>query len=239
MNYEYKPMGITMNQFLKIIRKNYDDEITYLARLDPMAKGVVPIIEKSRFKEINSLIGDSKEYNVTVMIGIKTDSDDVLGIVDEFDESYFGMKKSEIDKILNVLVNNEYINTEFKQEYHYFSSKRISYRRRGRDRKCYHKVKLNSVSSDGFGKIKLSEWIRRFIKYFDSIDREQNFRQEEIKEQWLNVMENYVGMIPYINLKLNVSSGFFVRQYVRDMSNLLKIPLMAWEIERVKVIKTA
>ena len=41
--------------------------------------------------------------------------------------------------------------------------------------------------------------------------------------------------IHYITLQLHVGSGFFVRQYIRDISNIIGIPLMCYDIHRVSI----
>ena len=44
MLYEYKKAGETMEQFIKRVKEKHSlKKIAYTARLDPMAKGIVPI----------------------------------------------------------------------------------------------------------------------------------------------------------------------------------------------------
>ena len=39
----------------------------------------------------------------------------------------------------------------------------------------------------------------------------------------------------YITLQLYVSSGFFIRQYIRGISEKIGIPLMCYDINRVNI----
>ena len=45
MYLEYKETGITMQQFINLIKEKYPHKkYAYTARLDPMARGIVPIL---------------------------------------------------------------------------------------------------------------------------------------------------------------------------------------------------
>ena len=39
----------------------------------------------------------------------------------------------------------------------------------------------------------------------------------------------------YITLQLHVGSGFFVRQFIRDISDKIGIPLMCYDINRTSI----
>jgi len=41
--------------------------------------------------------------------------------------------------------------------------------------------------------------------------------------------------IKYITLQLHVGSGFFVRQFIRDISDKIGIPLMCYDIHRTSI----
>ena len=79
----YKEPGITPLEFINTIKKQYPDtKICYTARLDPMARGKIPVLFGEECKNMHHYTNLSKTYEVKVMIGYKTDSDDVLGILE-------------------------------------------------------------------------------------------------------------------------------------------------------------
>lgn len=231
MNIETKDCGLTMKQFLSNIHLKYPGEtFTYVARLDPMACGIVPLIPKSEFKKVNSYLKSNKKYKVRVMIGIQTDSDDVLGKIEKIENKYF----DDIDKI------KKYMEGErpgvMEQKYHYFSSKRIQKRLKGDMKEYSHKVSLYNLKVLSVGSIKIKEWLVEAKRDIDKVDKNSDFRQNEILKGWVEVEKIYGDKkISYIDLELDVSSGFFVRQYVRDKSDEIKIPMLAYRITRTKL----
>ncbi|MEK6831011.1 MAG: hypothetical protein AABX77_03190 [Nanoarchaeota archaeon] len=105
----YKPVGITpleaINRFREI-NKNYSGKkMSYAGRLDPMAEGVLLVLLDKETKKIGEYLGFDKEYRAEILIGISSDSNDVLGI-------------AEIDKVAKTnkkeLTGNK-INKEFNQ----------------------------------------------------------------------------------------------------------------------------
>ncbi len=69
----------------------------------------------------------------------------------------------------------------------------------------------------------------------DKVDKTKEFRQKEIIEQWKLLKTKNIYTINYITLQLHVGSGFFVRQYIHDISVKLNIPLMCYDIHRVSI----
>jgi tRNA U55 pseudouridine synthase TruB len=60
-----------------------------------------------------------------------------------------------------------------------------------------------------------------------------DFRKNDIVNQW----ENYSFNDSYVTFdcKLSVSSGFYVRQFIRDLSVKLKTKLLVLDIHRVEI----
>ena len=239
----YKEPGITPLQCINTIKKQYPDKkICYTARLDPMARGVIPVLFGDECKSMALYTNFNKTYEVKVMIGYKTDSDDVLGIL-ESQESYI----NDIDIISKYKyifnIENEITNTIIKQKYHYFSTKELLARSKGKtnSNNQYHDVKLFSSKIIDSGILDLKEWVNTCIQIIDKVDKTKDFRQKEIIEQWQKILiqekekENKILTIQYITLKLHVGSGFFVRQYIRDISVKIGIPLMCYDIHRTKI----
>ena len=223
----YKEAGITINQFINNVRlKINKDKIAYAGRLDPMARGMVPILINDECKNMNMYTSRDKIYHVKVIVGIQTDSDDTLGIIQNINHDY------DIHRIVETYsnifnTNNVIIN----QRFHYFSTKEINKRRRSVNIPSYHTVTLYNSSILSVGTLNKDEWVEEINRLISSIDNTKEFRQKEIIDQWNSI--EYTDKIQYIELELNVSSGFFVRQYIRDLSNHINIPLMCYDIHRV------
>lgn len=230
---EYKEIGITMKQFLEKIKKKYPNKkLTFTARLDPMAHGIVPLIEENEFKNIKNNINSKKVYQVKILLGIQTDSDDVLGLIEKVNKNYFNKN---LDKLKPYL---ERYNYNYDQKYHYFSSKRIIKRYRNKkDDGFTHNVTLykSKIISEDF--IFINKLINDICSDIKKIDPEKNFRQKEILKQWKDFYLKYENQkINYIKLELTVSSGFYIRQFVRDLINETQIPMLAYQINRTNIL---
>lgn len=239
MQIYYKPAGQTMKQFISELQRYYSCKITYVAKLDPLASGVVPVIKEKEFAHMEKFIKSNKTYTVNILFGISTDSTDALGIVKELNPEFFGHINT--DELQNKVL--EYLNSSlgtFKQEYHYFSSKRIYTRYHNKkDKPVYHTVSLYSASIIESSDICLGRWVKKISKLIKSIDNEQDFRQTEILEQWDRVKKTYSNaVLNMLKIELQVSSGFFVRQLIADMSKALNIPMIAYNIVRVHCSET-
>jgi tRNA U55 pseudouridine synthase TruB len=237
----YKEPGVTPLEFINTIKKQYPDKkICYTARLDPMARGTIPVLFGEECKDMHNYTNLSKTYEVKVIIGLKTDSDDVLGILE--------------DNLPNTLDNTSILLYLYKykyffeieneititQKYHYFSTKSLLARSKGKDidtKEHSHSVTLFSSKIIDRGELDFRDWINECISIIDKVDKTKNFRQKEIIEQWQNVLnqEKDTTKINYITLRLHVGSGFFVRQFIRDSSDALGIPLMCYDIHRISI----
>jgi hypothetical protein len=241
----YKEPGITPLEFINTIKKNYPDKkICYTARLDPMARGKIPVLFGEECKNMHNYTNLNKTYEVKVMIGYKTDSDDVLGILENtLDRPDYSTLSS------HELISNykSYFNIDnenkimIKQKYHYFSTKallaRSKIKNKNTDTTSTHDVTLFSSKIISHGELDFKEWINDCITIINKVDKTKNFRQKEIIEQWKNIVkqEKENMKIHYITLQLNVGSGFFVRQYIRDISDTIGIPLLCYDIHRTSI----
>jgi tRNA U55 pseudouridine synthase TruB len=248
----YKEPGITPLEFINNIKKHYPDtKICYTARLDPMARGIIPVLFGEECKNMHNYTNLSKTYEVKVMIGYKTDSDDVLGIL-EPQVSYINNLDSNtisshefINKYksyFEIEIKNEITNNTITQKYHYFSTKALLARSKNKDvdtihtnTEYSHSVKLFTSKIIESGELDFKEWINECITIIDKVDKTKDFRQKKIIEQWTKYLQYDIKNIQYIKLQLHVGSGFFVRQYIHDISDKIGIPLMCYDIHRVSI----
>lgn len=232
MLYEKKTAGETMDQFTRRIKQKYlVKKIAYTARLDPMAKGIVPFVINNECLKIKEYLCSNKTYEVKIIYGLQTDSDDPLGLITKINS----ISEDNILNFKELIINylNTINNTSFYQKYHYYSTKMLNHRRqKSVDIKDKHLVALFSYSIKKEGIINYKKWKNKIINQINSIDVTKNFRQTEIIEQWnsLDITNLY-----YLKLNLSVSSGFFIRQLIRDMSESMSISLMAYSINRISI----
>lgn len=231
-----KKPGETMDQLVERIKKINPCKIAYTTRLDPMAKGLCNFLIGNECSHIKKHLESIKTYQVKIILGIKTDTDDPLGIINS---SKF-ISASEVKLIQNQIV--AYIESikcsNFKQKYHYYSTKMLNHRRRKtqkpNDINDSHTVSINNFSLINSGIYDYIHWKNKLIKTIENIDPRKDFRQKEIITQWEKLSES-IEHLYWIKLELTVSSGFFIRQLVSDISTEIKIPLMAFNINRIGI----
>jgi len=80
-----KPKGITSFDVIRKLRKKLGiRKIGHAGTLDPLATGLLIIGVEEGTKKLKDLIGFSKQYEVEILLGLKTDTGDIEGrIIDQ------------------------------------------------------------------------------------------------------------------------------------------------------------
>jgi len=81
-----KPEGFTSYDVIRVIKKNFDlkgKKIGHAGTLDPLAEGVLIICIGKATKLSGKFMEFEKEYIAELLLGIKTDTDDIEGEVIE------------------------------------------------------------------------------------------------------------------------------------------------------------
>jgi tRNA pseudouridine(55) synthase len=234
---EYKPIGITCGDFIK----NYNfNKIAYVGRLDPMAHGLITILTDDDLTLMKEYMLRSKTYIFKFIIGINTDTDDILGL-NISDQKNITIN---IEDIIKYITNHE---NQFNQKYHNFSSYKPSNKDIDGKRKemwwwssnTTETVSVPSRKVIIFNKeIKKIETINgndfknKIIENIKKIE-DNKFRKEKIIEQWknYNFNESYIQF----ECELSVSSGFYIRQFIKDMSDKLNVKLIVTDINRIYI----
>lgn len=255
---QHKLSGETMTQFLNRI-KNQNNipniKMCYSGRLDPMARGKVFILFNEECKTVDFYNKKSKTYQFEVIVGLQTKSDDPLGVLENIDLNITQEKvnyiKEFIEKHLIKLFNID----SFYQKFHIYSSKKVGgeplWLHTQNNHNLENPTPSHFVSVYDY-ELKDSKiynyhsWKDEIINLINNIDKKCNFNQENIIKQWQNLekeleleleldINHKIQNIYSIPIALTVSSGFYVRQFVRDLSDMLKIPLMVYDINRTEI----
>ena len=77
-----KRLGVTSNRALQEVKRLYNaNKAGHTGSLDPLATGLLPICFGEATKVSGLLLDDDKRYQVTVQLGIKTDTGDLEGAI--------------------------------------------------------------------------------------------------------------------------------------------------------------
>jgi tRNA U55 pseudouridine synthase TruB len=234
---DYKPIGITCGDFIK---KYPDKEIAYVGRLDPMAHGLITILTGKDVKDMEHYQKKAKIYKFKFIMGMNTDTDDILGIQTINNKE----DQTNLETIIE-FVNN--FPNEYNQKYHSFSSFKPAKRNNDGKRKPLWWWVVNNYIIDEIPekKVKIYEKKISKIELRDGEDiraeflakiakiEDNKFRKEETILQWKEM--NFGYKYNEITCTFSVSSGFYIRQFVRDMSDILNVKIIVTDIERINI----
>lgn len=235
-----KPAGFTMNQ---IINKFLDDnrveisKVCFAGRLDPMARGEILLLFNDECKKINNYKNLNKTYQFEIILGIQTTSDDPLGIIKKIEK--INLDSLDLTKLKNLILDTSQPKT-FLQKFHHYSSKCFNgeplwyYAKHNIDIELpTHEVSIYDFKIFDVKKYNSLEWKKNIIEQIQTIDSRCDFNQSFIIDQWTNLeMDDFIYSIP---CEIKVSGGFYVRQFVHDLIDITKLPLLTYDINRIKI----
>ena len=239
MIFTYKPQRQTLGQLTKNIQSKTKKKICFLGRLDPIACGIVCYFTDGECSLARKYMHVDKTYQFNLVVGISTDSQDVLGV---------------IDKVINVdqeIINNvhhsnfveHFSGLKYEQSYPRFSSFVVKKYGEKKPLWYFSKYGYQIVKEDlpkhliqiylleKIGKTFLIEDKNYFLEQVTKLNDENGeLRKDMIINQYQN-MEN----IKFIGIPLiaKVSSGTYIRQLCDDIGQYLKLPAIADKIERM------
>jgi tRNA pseudouridine(55) synthase len=209
-----------------------ETKVTYAGRLDPMASGlVIFLVGDFRFdKEVYSKL--PKVYETEFFLGYSTDTYDILGTAHKG-------RVSEMSNIFEQIKQFQPIGT-FEQLFPPYSSRKVEgkslfqYAREGNDSipEVSHLVTLHNIEqylSHEIASEKLLENITTDISKVSG-----DFRQEESIASWRNNLPPR-EMVQMHKVTIEVSSGFYVRQWVHDFGIFLSTDIVTFLINRVTI----
>ncbi len=233
----YKNLGETPKEAILRFKKDHPEyekiPMTYAGRLDPMAEGLLLILSGEQVKEKEKYLGLNKTYEFEILWGFETDTMDILGI-DEKRSS----KTPKMNELKKILENSK---GKFEQKYPIYSSKPVlgkplfEWAREDEKKPDLptHTVEIfqskfisrRQISSQAL----LAEIILRVSKV------RGDFRQEKIIDEWKKVLLSGEKEFFIDKITIDVSSGFYVRQFVSDLAQILELSATTFHIKRTKI----
>ncbi len=204
--------------------------LSYAGRLDPMAQGLLVVLvgEENKKREIYQEM--KKEYEISVLFGVKTDSYDILG---KITSPILGglVLKTELSKRLAGMVGKKI------QAYPPYSSKPVNgkplyyWAREGKldDIKIPTKeIEIYSSKLLSFDEMKVKE-LQEYV--FGNLQKVKGeFRQEEIIKEWKDFFKKHKGRVfQTATIKVECSSGAYMRSIANELGGL------ALSIKRTRV----
>jgi tRNA pseudouridine(55) synthase len=203
---------------------------TYAGRLDPLASGVLPVVSGLDLELKKSVTAEKKKYVASLLLGVRTDSFDVLGRVEEVSlkklDSSFIIKCSENLKGKHLLKVPEYSSVSAG-----FGSL-VKNKLAGREnRDVLREMEVKRLKFLDLSVVNRSDVLDILNSVYKTLTGD--FRKKVVLESWEQVDPGLEFSL--VKIELEVSSGTYVRSLGQFLGQLLDIPACVYALERVLV----
>jgi tRNA pseudouridine(55) synthase len=220
--------------------------MTYAGRLDPMAEGTLLVLIGEECKNKKKYLGLDKEYEVEVLFGVSTDTHDALGLAAMPVAAPAGdvpvgtyAKASKVSTDLHIDLN-AYVG-KITQEYPAYSSKTVDgvqlheLARAGElpDEMPTKDVEIYSIEKMGERTVSAVDLKKEIFNKIALV--RGDFRQEEIKAKWSEVLDVSPNVFNAIRIKVKCSSGTYMRSLADRMGKDAGTGALALSIRRSKI----
>ena len=240
-----KPYGKTPNEIINSLKEKEqykNKKISFAGRLDPMAKGTLMLLVDEDCLKQDIYIKHEKIYRFKLVIGVSTDSHDILGKLLNYNLNYN-------HETINTKLINDIIDKFIGMQEQYnpcYCSKRI------RGKPLWYLTKNNLLKDTEMPKKHINITYLKFLKknienidttiyYFinliSKVSTKYNFRQDEILPMWEKFkLNNIDNKIMILDFETHVSSGTYIRKLAHDIGTFIDIPCIALNIDRLEII---
>lgn len=241
----YKRIGETTGDLSNRLKKEHGyKKVAICGKLDPMARGITNYLADDDTKQMQNYLNNIKTYEFDIVLGIKTDTDDIMGIISDY--RFDKPDCNALVKTIQSLINQDY------QKFHPYSA--IKYKING-ERKSLHqwtnenkltyeelpgkKVNVFDIQVNNIQTIKLKSYIQEIFNRLQTIDdmHKTSFRVNDIIHSWEQLSKNYekneedIELIK-IPVKMIVSAGYYIRMIAYDLYNRMNVPCHIFDIHR-------
>ncbi|MBI4080543.1 MAG: hypothetical protein HY430_02115 [Candidatus Levybacteria bacterium] len=236
----YKQLCITPLEAIQAWRRKHpalrDAKLGYAGRLDPMAEGLLLVLVGEENKKRKDYENLPKEYAFDVLLGLTTDTYDILGKVTHIADSVSVSSESEIKKLFSSFLGIH------EQPYPPYSSKPVDgkplykHAREGTIAEITIPSKEITITALMINNTKTIQSVKLLQLVHERIASVHgDFRQQEILKQWDVILEEKKQAFPVLSCHIACSSGTYVRSLAHTIGNRLKTGGIALAIQRTRI----
>jgi len=239
----YKKCGQTPLDCINEVKKTNPElthlPLTYAGRLDPLAEGVLIILVGDECLKKDDYLSLSKEYEVDILFGFKTDTYDLMGKILEV-QSLIGFGSCTSENLKETLLE---FTGRITQAYPPYSSRTVEgkplfeWARSGKIDQITipsHDVFVENIDLIKEDFISGFELLNKIKKDIGSVSGD--FRQEEILNIWNDTLKDKKeDKYKTITLRISCGGGVYIRSIANELGKKLSIPAIALNIKRIRV----
>ncbi len=234
----YKRIGFTPLQVLNEIRPYLSEEnssrCTYAGRLDPMAEGWFHILWSGNAEEKQKLTSRKKVYEVEILLGVSTDTGDVLGLIQNPKH-----KRKELDfLVFDFQECAQSFLGDFIFPYPAYSSPNIKKTLKAEDvtiKRQRGSIDLITLSQESF--LSSEQVLYKVEEKLNLCQMNGDFRLEKIQTSWRYFLSNSQSVFKLLKFEIICSSGTYMRTLAEEFGKKIHVPSLAFSIVRTKIIE--
>lgn len=228
----YKKVGYTPLQVVKDIlpylHLEEAEKITYVGRLDPMAEGWMHVLWNGDMEEKAKLAALDKIYEIEVVLGVSTDTGDMLGLVTGTDVK--NVDATEISNAVQSFVG------PFTYAYPKYSSPNIKETLKGGGQKeKLQKGTIYSIEEVRSEKIKSVDLEKSILDKLLLCKMDGDFRLDSIQERWRLYFQKNDKSYLKVTLRVECSSGTYMRTLAEEIGKKVGMSAYAQGIKRIGI----
>ena len=211
-------------------------KISYAGRLDPMAEGLILLLVDEENKNRKAYEALAKTYMVEILLGISTDTYDLLGLVTDTKlpahqtvkaaktqlQSFKGKRRMPYPPYSSKPVNGKPL---------YFWARESLLETITLPEKNIEIYSVKALQTKEIKGKEISTYINEKIQQVTG-----NFRQNEISNQWNEFEDRHADDCYYIlQAEIACSSGTYMRTIAHSLGEIIGIPTLAFSITRTQI----
>ncbi len=228
-----------------------ETKMAYAGRLDPMAEGALLVLIGEECKNLKAHCGLDKEYEVEILLGMSTDTGDVLGLTNECTRGAL------VHSLVKIEIALDNLTGKYEWEYPVFSSKTVGgkplfmyYYEGALDTITVPKAtgEIYALELQGVRTIsgmELLKYVQEKIALLPKVreqskERGRDFRREEILARWHTVLAtnrqgDTLTELSVVRVRCACSSGTYMRTLAHKVGEALGTEAFALSIKRTKI----
>lgn len=242
----WKQLGNTPLEELHRVRNQLglSDEVkmTYAGRLDPAAEGELLVLTGNACKRKDEFLGLDKTYTFKVLVGFKTDTLDLMGLVVDKNQTLTSLYSNQLEELSNKLIGKHL------WPYPAYSSRPIAgkplwqWAREGQYQQLLDedKVPINEFEIKALHQLGSVQKIsaKELFNYIEALTNAVagDFRQNEVFDSWERaITASNQQDFQLLEFETRLSSGGYVRQVAQAIGQKLAFPVTTFSIARTKI----